>query len=282
MKERKIGERHSFERERARISLISRSIFFRFRAQKRLIHRSSATAASREDFCSRKPKERVSMGGGRNCSIDNCSLGVLIALATVLATGFNWDTRVTTKFGDIKGLWSRSSRGRLVAHYLGIPYALPPLGDLRFRVSLLLLLFACTEKYFRSILQSVKFFFPLYNCVRDRAPSRGIEGGTGRWKPRETAHRAIRCQRMGAWLERRIASISMFTCPEWVKDVKVEIRSEEEKKLRRGRILKILLLSLCNKSSSLVWIYESRSGNVVRDNVECCRRENSRKLSEQL
>lgn len=40
--------------------------------------------------------------------------------------------------------------------------------------------------------------------------------------------------------------------------------------------------SLCNKSSSLVWIYESRSGNVVRDNVECCRRENSRKLSEQL
>lgn len=70
---------------------------------------------------------------GRNCSIDNCSLGVLIALATVLATGFNWDARVTTKFGDIKGLWSRSSRGRLVAHYLGIPYALPPLGDLRFR-----------------------------------------------------------------------------------------------------------------------------------------------------
>lgn len=61
-----------------------------------------------------------------------------------------------------------------------------------------------------------------------------------------------------------------------------EIRGEEEKKLRRGRILKILVLSLCNKSSSLVWIYESRSGNVVRDNVECCRRENSRKLSEQL
>lgn len=59
-----------------------------------------------------------------------------------------------------------------------------------------------------------------------------------------------------------------------------EIRGEEEKKLRRGRILKILVLSLCNKSSSLVWIYES--GNVVRDNVECCRRENSRKLSEQL
>lgn len=205
---------HSRERERARISLISRSIFFRFRAQKRLIHGSSATAASREDFCSRKPKERVSMGGGRNCSIDNCSLGVLVALVAVLATGFNGGTRVTTKFGDIKGLWSRSSRGRLVAHYLGIPYALPPLGDLRFRVSLLLLLFACTEKYFRSILQSVKFFFPLYNCVRDRAPSRGIEGGTGRWKPRETAHRAIRCQRMGAWLERRIVSISMFTCPE--------------------------------------------------------------------
>lgn len=76
------------------------------------------------------------MGGGRN-SIDNCSLALLITLVAVVASGFNWNTRVTTKFGDIKGLWSRSSRGRLVAHYLGIPYARPPLGDLRFRVSLL-------------------------------------------------------------------------------------------------------------------------------------------------
>ncbi|XP_043796963.1 juvenile hormone esterase-like [Apis laboriosa] len=72
------------------------------------------------------------MGGGRN-SIDNCSLGLLITLVAAVATDFNWNTRVTTKFGDIKGLWSRSSRGRLVAHYLGIPYARPPLGDLRFR-----------------------------------------------------------------------------------------------------------------------------------------------------
>ncbi|PBC26975.1 Neuroligin-4, Y-linked [Apis cerana cerana] len=69
---------------------------------------------------------------GRN-SIDNCSLGLLIALAAAVVTGFNWNTRVTIKFGDIKGLWSRSTRGRLVAHYLGIPYAQPPLGDLRFR-----------------------------------------------------------------------------------------------------------------------------------------------------
>ncbi|XP_078042686.1 venom carboxylesterase-6 [Augochlora pura] len=42
-------------------------------------------------------------------------------------------TKVLTKFGTIRGLWSRSTRGRLAAHYLGIPYAEPPIGDLRFR-----------------------------------------------------------------------------------------------------------------------------------------------------
>ncbi|XP_054009877.1 esterase FE4-like [Hylaeus anthracinus] len=42
-------------------------------------------------------------------------------------------TRIQTKFGTIEGLWSRSTRGRLVAHYLGIPYAEPPIGYLRFK-----------------------------------------------------------------------------------------------------------------------------------------------------
>lgn len=102
---------------------------------------------------------------GRN-SIDNCSLGLLIALAAAVVTGFNWNTRVTTKFGDIKGLWSRSTRGRLVAHYLGIPYAQPPLGDLRFRVSLLYSFFfffllaqrEFLEKYFRGRSRFCKMF----------------------------------------------------------------------------------------------------------------------------
>ncbi|XP_012341460.2 esterase FE4-like [Apis florea] len=63
---------------------------------------------------------------GRGNRVDNCSLLVLLMVAASCA-------KVTTKFGDITGLWSRSSRGRLVTHYLGIPYARPPLGDLRFR-----------------------------------------------------------------------------------------------------------------------------------------------------
>lgn len=131
----RLGPAPRFER----ISLISPTASARsspFRAQKRLILCDRATTRFRENFFRRKGARRVSMGGGRN-SIDNCSLALLITLVAVVASGFNWNTRVTTKFGDIKGLWSRSSRGRLVAHYLGIPYARPPLGDLRFRVSLL-------------------------------------------------------------------------------------------------------------------------------------------------
>ncbi|CAK9806448.1 Juvenile hormone esterase [Anthophora plagiata] len=42
-------------------------------------------------------------------------------------------TKVLTKFGPIRGLWNRSTRGRLMIEYLGIPYAEPPVGDLRFR-----------------------------------------------------------------------------------------------------------------------------------------------------
>ncbi|CAK9803092.1 Juvenile hormone esterase [Anthophora quadrimaculata] len=42
-------------------------------------------------------------------------------------------TKVLTKFGPIRGLWNRSTRGRLMIEYLGVPYAEPPVGDLRFR-----------------------------------------------------------------------------------------------------------------------------------------------------
>lgn len=143
--------------ESERISLISRSIvtvfpsrFSRSEATRPLIARLWSNRSFSRKFFSQKGAM------GRN-SIDNCSLGLLIALAAAVVTGFNWNTRVTTKFGDIKGLWSRSTRGRLVAHYLGIPYAQPPLGDLRFRVSLLYSFFfffllaqrEFLEKYFR-------------------------------------------------------------------------------------------------------------------------------------
>ncbi|XP_017766966.1 PREDICTED: esterase E4-like [Eufriesea mexicana] len=60
-------------------------------------------------------------------------LGALLVCLMVV-NGFEaYTAKVMTKYGEIQGLWSRSTRGRLVAYYLGIPYAQPPVGDLRFR-----------------------------------------------------------------------------------------------------------------------------------------------------
>lgn len=41
---------------------------------------------------------------------------------------------VETKWGILQGKWSRSVRDRRIANFLGISYALPPVGDLRFKV----------------------------------------------------------------------------------------------------------------------------------------------------
>jgi len=43
---------------------------------------------------------------------------------------------VSTKWGCIYGKWSRSLRDQPIANFLGIPYALPPVGDLRFSASI--------------------------------------------------------------------------------------------------------------------------------------------------
>lgn len=54
----------------------------------------------------------------------------------VLADGLFVETEqllVKTKWGFVHGKWSRTVRDRLVANFLGIPYALPPVGELRFR-----------------------------------------------------------------------------------------------------------------------------------------------------
>nr|XP_033327391.1 venom carboxylesterase-6-like [Megalopta genalis] len=64
-----------------------------------------------------------------------CGLWLIMAILFLVAASDlgAQSTRVHTKFGTIRGFWSRSTRGRLAAHYLGIPYAEPPTGDLRFR-----------------------------------------------------------------------------------------------------------------------------------------------------
>ncbi|XP_076683873.1 esterase FE4-like [Andrena cerasifolii] len=71
---------------------------------------------------------------GRSTTRGCVHLSRLVILFLLAANGSNaYLSRVQTKFGQIQGLLSRSVRGRLVAHYLGVPYAQPPVGDLRFR-----------------------------------------------------------------------------------------------------------------------------------------------------
>ena len=66
-------------------------------------------------------------------SIYKYSFVVLMVFSIVVSGSHAFKAKVTTRFGQVQGLLSRSTRGRLVAHYLGIPFAQPPVGDLRFR-----------------------------------------------------------------------------------------------------------------------------------------------------
>lgn len=45
----------------------------------------------------------------------------------------NWPI-TNCSFGLIRGKWSRSAGSVLIANYLGIPYAVAPIGQLRFEV----------------------------------------------------------------------------------------------------------------------------------------------------
>jgi hypothetical protein len=59
--------------------------------------------------------------------------GLLVLLVTiefVLAE----DPEVNTNFGLVRGTWFWTAKALEVAGFLGIPYAEPPIGDLRFEV----------------------------------------------------------------------------------------------------------------------------------------------------
>lgn len=77
----------------------------------------------------------------------------------VVSGSHAYEAKVMTRFGQVQGLLSRSTRGRLVAHYLGIPFAQPPVDDFRFRVSL-------RANYF----YSTSYFFPLFFTMLDSIP----------------------------------------------------------------------------------------------------------------
>ena len=44
------------------------------------------------------------------------------------------DPIVKTNYGKIRGQWLRSRENRSIASFIGIPYAEPPVSDLRFKV----------------------------------------------------------------------------------------------------------------------------------------------------
>ncbi|KAL6433033.1 hypothetical protein ACFW04_006371 [Cataglyphis niger] len=60
-----------------------------------------------------------------------CVLTLYLSLIDGLHDGI--EPMVYTKWGKLRGKWSRSLQNRRVANFLGIPYALPPIGDLRFK-----------------------------------------------------------------------------------------------------------------------------------------------------
>jgi len=43
---------------------------------------------------------------------------------------------VKTEAGQVEGVWQTSAKGLKYAAFLGIPYAKPPIGELRFEVEL--------------------------------------------------------------------------------------------------------------------------------------------------
>ncbi|XP_032683067.1 esterase FE4-like isoform X2 [Odontomachus brunneus] len=74
--------------------------------------------------------------GGRSTfgSVAWCACCVLV-FSIVLADGVPSGSEpiINTTWGPVRGKWSMSLNGRPIANFLGIPYALPPLGDLRFK-----------------------------------------------------------------------------------------------------------------------------------------------------
>lgn len=59
---------------------------------------------------------------------------VLVALSVVVISSANSDRKVTIDQGILNGKEVETRSGRKVFGFLGIPYAAPPVDDLRFKV----------------------------------------------------------------------------------------------------------------------------------------------------
>lgn len=63
----------------------------------------------------------------------------LVVVALCIAVRSDEDApRVKTSLGNIKGYLKISKHGKLYEAYEGVPYALPPIGELRFKVRITL------------------------------------------------------------------------------------------------------------------------------------------------
>lgn len=60
----------------------------------------------------------------------------LILALVVIVNSYENAPRVKTPLGGIKGYYKISANGRQYEAYEGIPYALPPIGKLRFKVKI--------------------------------------------------------------------------------------------------------------------------------------------------
>lgn len=62
----------------------------------------------------------------------------ILLLANIILANAETDyPKLKTPLGDIRGYYKTSENGRLYEAYEGVPYAFPPVGKLRFKVSLL-------------------------------------------------------------------------------------------------------------------------------------------------
>lgn len=60
-------------------------------------------------------------------------IGIVVAFSS-LVLGEDVDPIAYTVYGQVQGLYGESRCGRQIIKFLGIPYAKPPTGTLRFKV----------------------------------------------------------------------------------------------------------------------------------------------------
>jgi len=63
-------------------------------------------------------------------------LVIAVVLALCASGALSAGPKVSTLYGDVEGEQYRTKAGKLTKTFLGIPYASPPVGELRFKVSL--------------------------------------------------------------------------------------------------------------------------------------------------